>query len=68
MHIWTAISTCGFIPLAISTQNFFSPGYEIIINNDIARNVNQGLIKKFDLKFGSIKAYFEHLQKKQNNN
>jgi hypothetical protein len=48
MYLWTAISTRGFIPPAIFTQNFCSPGYEIIINNHIARNVNQGLIKKFD--------------------
>ena len=63
MHLWTAIFTCGFIPPAIFTQNFCSPDYEIIINNHIARNENQDSIKKFDLKFGSIEAYFEHLQK-----
>ncbi len=65
MHLWTALFTRGFIPPAIFTQNFCPLGYEIIINNRIARNVNQGLVKKFDFKFGSIKAYFN---KKQNNN
>ena len=63
MHVWTAISTRGFIPPAIFTQNFCSQDYEIIINNHIARKLNQGSIKKFDIKFGSIEAYFEHLQK-----
>jgi hypothetical protein len=33
--------------------------FEIIINNHIARNVNEGSIKKF----GSIEAHLEHLQK-----
>jgi len=42
IHVWTAISTRGFIPPAIFTQNLCSQGYEIIINNHIARNVNQG--------------------------
>jgi len=63
MHLCTAISTYGFIQPAIFTQNSCLLDYEIIINNHIARDVNQGSIKKFDLKFSSIEAYFEHLQK-----
>jgi len=63
MHVWTTISTRGFIPPAIFTQNFCSQGFEIIINKHIARNVNQGSIKKFDIKFGSIEAYFENFTK-----
>ncbi len=38
MHLWTAISTRGFIPPAIFTHNFCSPGYEIIFNNHIQWN------------------------------
>jgi len=44
LHVWTAISTRGFIPPAIFTENFCSQGYEIIINNHIAQNVNPGEI------------------------
>jgi len=44
LHVWTAISTRGFIRPAIFTQNFCSQGYEIIINNQIAETVNPGEI------------------------
>ncbi len=63
MHVWMAKSTRGFIRPVIFTQNFCSQGFEIMINNHIASNVNQGSIQKFDLKFGSIEVHFEHLQK-----